>query len=223
MTEAGEWAGIAEWVRIARRLWAGPGPSKIVLSTLSVPEEFSRGIGKTLRGSIGTGETRGEHLLAAYLPGEGVVLAQVAVDRKENEITAAVLETIGRDKVVSGDAMLTQREPSEVVERGGDAKETVNNHGEHIGTERLEALRPFPVSRWRRELVPGAGSEQPVTLVRKRLAGTKRCERIGAICGSVIRNDDGGDQQSGSGIAAAPWGQKRAPATPVMRPTGMKP
>ena len=34
--------------------------------------------GKTLRGSIGAGETRG-HLLAAYLPGEGVVLAQVAV------------------------------------------------------------------------------------------------------------------------------------------------
>ena len=80
--------------------------------------------GKTLRGSIGTGETRGEHLLAAYLPGEGVVLAQVAVDRKENEITAAprLLETIDlRDKVVSGDAMLTQRELSrQVVERGGD-------------------------------------------------------------------------------------------------------
>jgi len=80
--------------------------------------------GKTLRGSIGTGETRGEHLLAAYLPGEGVVLAQVAVDRKENEITAAprLLETIDlRDKVVSGDAMLTQRELSrQVVESGGD-------------------------------------------------------------------------------------------------------
>ena len=80
--------------------------------------------GKTLRGSIGTGETQGEHLLAAYLPGEGVVLAQVAVDREENEITAAprLLETIDlRDKVVSGDAMLTQRELSrQVVESGGD-------------------------------------------------------------------------------------------------------
>ena len=80
--------------------------------------------GKTLRGSIGAGQTRGEHLLAAYLPGEGVVLAQVAVDRKENEITAAprLLKTIDlRDKVVSGDAMLTQRELSrQVVESGGD-------------------------------------------------------------------------------------------------------
>lgn len=80
--------------------------------------------GKTLRGSIGAGETQGEHLLAAYLPGEGVVLAQVAVDRKENEIAAAprLLETIDlRDKVVSGDAMLTQRELSrQVVESGGD-------------------------------------------------------------------------------------------------------
>ena len=52
------------------------------------------------------------------------MLAQVAVDRKENEITAAprLLETIDlRDKVVSGDAMLTQRELSrQVVESGGD-------------------------------------------------------------------------------------------------------
>ena len=46
------------------------------------------------------------------------------VDRKESEITAAprLLETIDLwDKVVSGDAMLTQRELSrQVVESGGD-------------------------------------------------------------------------------------------------------
>ena len=80
--------------------------------------------GKTLRGSIGAGETQGQHLLAAYLPGEGVVLAQVAVAGRENEISAAprLLEAIDlRGKVVSGDAMLTQRELSrQVVERGGD-------------------------------------------------------------------------------------------------------
>ena len=80
--------------------------------------------GKTLRGSIGAGETRGQHLLAAYLPGEGVVLAQVAVDGKENEISAAprLLEAIDlRGKAVSGDAMLTQRELSrQVVAGGGD-------------------------------------------------------------------------------------------------------
>ena len=45
--------------------------------------------GKTVRGTIAFGETRGLHLLAAYLPGAGVVLFQVAVDTKTNEISAA--------------------------------------------------------------------------------------------------------------------------------------
>ena len=80
--------------------------------------------GKTLRGRIGAGETRGGQVLAAYLPGAGVVLAPVAVDRKENEITVApqLLETIDlRDQVVSGDAMVTQGELSrQVVAGGGD-------------------------------------------------------------------------------------------------------
>ena len=79
--------------------------------------------GKTLRGSIAAGQTRGTHLLAAYLPSEGVVLAQVEVDGKENEITAAprLLAAMDlRDKVVSGDAMLTQRDLStQVVSSGG--------------------------------------------------------------------------------------------------------
>jgi hypothetical protein len=42
--------------------------------------------GKPLRGTIPAGQTRGVHLIAAYLPERGVVLAQLAVDRKENEI-----------------------------------------------------------------------------------------------------------------------------------------
>ena len=145
--------GIAEWVQHRKEAlaWAMglPRPqaphrttySRILGSTPSV-EDFERVVGaffaqsrqpgatvqltingKALRGSIGAGETRGEHLLAAYLPSEGVVQAQVAVDRKENEITAVprLLETIDlRDKVVSDDAMLTQRELSrQVVENGG--------------------------------------------------------------------------------------------------------
>src|SRR5919202_1235291 len=38
------------------------------------------------RGTIPLAETQGVHLVAAYLPEQGVVLAQLAVDRKENEI-----------------------------------------------------------------------------------------------------------------------------------------
>ena len=80
--------------------------------------------GKALRGSIAAGQTQGVHLMAAYLPGEGVALAQVEVEGKENEIKGAPrrLEALDlRRKVVSGDAMLAQRQLSvQVVEGGGD-------------------------------------------------------------------------------------------------------
>jgi predicted transposase YbfD/YdcC len=68
--------------------------------------------GKTVRGTIDAPATRGEHLLAAFLPQEGIVLMQVAAGEKENEISVAP-ELLGcldlRGKVVTGDAMHTQR------------------------------------------------------------------------------------------------------------------
>lgn len=80
--------------------------------------------GKTLRGSIGAGRRRGVHLLAAYVPEEGFVLAQVEVDGKENEISAAprLLDAIDlRGKVITADAILTQRQLSaQIVESGGE-------------------------------------------------------------------------------------------------------
>jgi predicted transposase YbfD/YdcC len=80
--------------------------------------------GKTLRGSIPAGQTKGLHLLAAYLPSEGIVLMQVAVDCKENEISAAprVLNSLDlRGKIVRGDALLTQRALSiQIVAAGGE-------------------------------------------------------------------------------------------------------
>ena len=250
--------------------------------------------GKTLRGSIGAGETRGEHLLAAYLPGEGVVLAQVAVDRKENEITAAprLLETIDlRDKVVSGDAMLTQRELSrQVVERGGDYLWSVKDNQPQLrddlatcfadaspsepglattglattvekGHGRVEQRRlwasadlndyldwpyvqqVFRLDRhtqvrqngrrnqrdrlWRNQFVLGTGGPATTALLgpwtleyRKRLALPARRNAAGGLVPPAVRpyaTHDGGNQQSGSGIAAAARGQKRATATPPLR------
>ena len=80
--------------------------------------------GKTMRGTIPKGSKQGVHLLAAYLPAEGVVLKQVAVDTKENEIKAApqLLEGIDvKKKVVCGDAMHTQRQFSvDILVKGGD-------------------------------------------------------------------------------------------------------
>lgn len=80
--------------------------------------------GKVLRGTIPLGETQGTHLLAAYLPEEGLVLLQVEVETKENEIVAApklLAQLDLRGKVVTGDAMHTQRQLSiEIVVAGGD-------------------------------------------------------------------------------------------------------
>lgn len=80
--------------------------------------------GKTVRGTIRRGETQGVHLLAAYVPRRGLVLAQSEVDRKENEIVVAphVLRQVNLSGViVIGDAMHTQRAVSaQIVHDGGD-------------------------------------------------------------------------------------------------------
>ncbi len=88
--------------------------------------------GKTLRGTIPTGQLHGRHLLAAYLPAEGWGLCQVEVDGQENEITAAprVLKCLDlRDKVVTGDALFAQRDLSvHIVDAGGDYVWTVKDN-----------------------------------------------------------------------------------------------
>jgi predicted transposase YbfD/YdcC len=79
--------------------------------------------GKTLRGTIDNDQP-GLHLLAAYLPEEGLVLMQMEVARHENEIPVAprLLQCIDlRGKVVIGDAIHTQRNVSvQIVASGGD-------------------------------------------------------------------------------------------------------
>jgi predicted transposase YbfD/YdcC len=92
--------------------------------------------GKTLRGTIPLGASRGVHLLAAYLPKQGVVLAQMQVDEKSNEITHApkLLKQLDlRGVVVSGDAMFDQRDLSiQIVEAKGDYLWTVKDNQEGL-------------------------------------------------------------------------------------------
>ena len=80
--------------------------------------------GKTLRGTIPRGATRGVHLLAAYQPDHGVVLFQLAVESKTNEISAAPTVVRALDLtgvLITGDAMFTQRELSiQICEAGGE-------------------------------------------------------------------------------------------------------
>lgn len=108
--------------------------------------------GKTLRGTITRDDPFGVHLLAAYLPGEGLVLMQLVVEKdKENEIVVApqLLKCLDlRNKVVVGDAMHTQREVSlQIVEAGGDYVWVVkdNQPATRLALEQLFApVKPIP-------------------------------------------------------------------------------
>lgn len=64
--------------------------------------------GRTVRASIGPRNPRGEHLLSAYLPAQGLTLEQRAIGGKHNEIGVApalVAELELRGKVVAADAL----------------------------------------------------------------------------------------------------------------------
>jgi predicted transposase YbfD/YdcC len=95
--------------------------------------------GKALRGTIPPGKTQGIHLLAAFLPKQGIVLMQVEVSCKENEIAAAprLLKSVDlKGKIVTGDAMFAQRELSQlIVERGGDYLWTVKDNQSSLRAE----------------------------------------------------------------------------------------
>lgn len=79
--------------------------------------------GKTLRGSR-SGDRPGLHLLAAYAPQLGGVLAQIATSDKQNELSVVQallkeLTLVGR--VVTGDAMFAQKSVcQEIKDRHGD-------------------------------------------------------------------------------------------------------
>jgi len=88
--------------------------------------------GKSLKGTIPRGEVRGTHLLSIYVPGQGLVLVEAEVDRKENEIVVApkILKQVNLSgAIVIGDAMHAQRETSaQIVEAGGDYIWTVKGN-----------------------------------------------------------------------------------------------
>jgi predicted transposase YbfD/YdcC len=91
--------------------------------------------GKKLRGTIPAGQKQGVYLLAAFLPDEGWVLLQIEVLPGENEISAAprLLKALDlRGKIVTGDAILAQRDLSKIiVAAGGEYVWTVKkNQGE---------------------------------------------------------------------------------------------
>jgi predicted transposase YbfD/YdcC len=105
---------VEELEQVIREFFAAqPGAGQSVVISLD---------GKTIRGTIPAGKSHGVHLLAAYLPAEGWVLLQVRVEQQENEIPAAlrVVKALDlRGKIVTGDALLAQRELSTAIVEGG--------------------------------------------------------------------------------------------------------
>lgn len=96
-------------------------------ATAEVPDRGSIVLvvdGKTLRGTIPLGQLQGVHLVAAYVPDTGVVVAQRAVDSHTNKIRVVpqVLQSLDlTGVVVTGDALHTQRPVStQIGESQGD-------------------------------------------------------------------------------------------------------
>ena len=85
--------------------------------------------GKTLRGTIPAGAKHGVHLVAAYLPHQGCVLAELAVSGQANELTVAPTLLAQLDLaglIVTGDALFAQRNLSaQIIAAGGDYVWTV--------------------------------------------------------------------------------------------------
>ena len=99
---AGQWA--------AQRAVPGPGQRRVIAVD-----------GKTLRGSS-DGQQPGHHLLAALDHARGVVLGQIEVAAKTNEIPlfTTLLDRLGiQDAVITADALHAQREHARYLARRG--------------------------------------------------------------------------------------------------------
>ncbi len=111
--------------------------------------------GKVIRGTIDLQASDGLCLLAAYLPGEGITLAQIALEKEQNEISAAptLLDWVDlRNKVVIGDAIHTQRQVSIQIGRaGGNYLWTVKGNQSQLQQD-LQDWFDLEV-----ELIPGMG------------------------------------------------------------------
>jgi len=107
--------------------------------------------GKTLKASAGKGE-RQVHLLSAFLHHQQVVIAQVQVDTKSNEIPAVepLLKPLDiQGAVVTADAMHTQKDTATfiVTEKKADYFFTVKDNQETINNDiKLLQMEAFPPS-----------------------------------------------------------------------------
>jgi hypothetical protein len=102
--------------------------------------------GKSLRGIHGD-EVPGVHLVAAYAHEARAVVAQLRTEGKGQELAAAkeMLDQVSLEgRLVTGDALLTQREVSEkVVQRGGDYLLPVKDNQPSLRADLEAAFSPM--------------------------------------------------------------------------------
>jgi len=129
--------------------------------------------GKVLRGTIAVGETQGTHLLAAYVPQTGVVLMQIEVDCKANEMVAApqllsYLDLTGC--VVTGDAMFTQRDLCiDIIEAGGHFVFPVKANQKTLQQAIADAFMPADVAKAHQAITLEQGFTQSLNMGHGRI------------------------------------------------------
>lgn len=142
--------------------------------------------GKIMRGTIEVGQRGGIHLLAAYLPEEGLVLMQVEIESKENEIVAApkLLGLVDlRGKVVIGDALQTQRQLSvEVVTAGGEYVWTAKGNQPYVQETIAHLFEPELVTPG---FAPTPTDFKSVTVINK---GHGRIEKRTLTSSSMLKD-----------------------------------
>jgi len=142
--------------------------------------------GKTLRGTRVGNEPPGKHVLSLYAVETQRVLVQEEVGEKENEITAAprlLAQMDVKGKIVTGDAMHTQREASQqIVSAGGDYLWPVKENHRRMYADIQRLFAPEPPR-------PGFGKVQRDFLTGKQVSyGHGRLE-IRTIQTSTMMND----------------------------------
>lgn len=127
----------------------------VPVAGLTVPLDQITLDGKTVRGaSARRPDTAPLHLVAAYVPALAHVLDQVDTDGKGREL-AAVAVLLGRlplrGRVLTGDALLTQREVCQtILDGGGDYLLPVKDNQPSLLADLQEVFSPSPTTAGRR-------------------------------------------------------------------------
>jgi predicted transposase YbfD/YdcC len=160
--------------------------------------------GKTLCGTIPAGAKQGVHLVAAYLPQHGCVLAEIAVTGKANELTVAPTLLAWLDLqglIFTGDALFAQRNLSaQIVAAGGDYLWTVKGNQPTLRDDIAWLFEPLRAGEragdydWRtaRAVTKGHGRlEEREIVVSGALVGHSDWPGLAQVFKLTVRRTDG--------------------------------